>query len=147
MLRFIDLVKKKLTSCSFRSSACLAAGLRIGKAKSVSVLCRLSTVRLHRLSNSLDLLEDASVLVDTHCDQLLASVTFIQDVVGMLPELLHVRVNQHLTEFYKVTVGLVVDFDSAPWVGSASNTATVNCGDKGIRTNDGERHFALYAGG
>lgn len=114
--------RHELTSCSFRSSACLAAGLNIA-------IEGLSAKRLHLITpshkHSLDLLEDARILVDTHSDQLFTPVTFIQDVVGVFPQLFHVGVNQHLTELDEIAVTLVVDLDRSPGVSTTSDVSTV----------------------
>lgn len=74
---------------------------------------------------SLDLLEDARILVDTHSDQLFTPVTFIQDIVGVFPQLFHVGVNQHLAELDEITVTLVVDLDRSPGVSTTSDVSTI----------------------
>lgn len=114
--------RHELTSCNFRSSACLAAGLNIA-------VDRLSANRLHLITpshkHSLDLLEDARILADTHSDQLFTPVAFIQDVVGVFPQLFHMGVNQHLTELDEIAVTLVVDLDRSPGVSTTSDVSTV----------------------
>jgi hypothetical protein len=114
--------RRELTSCSFRSSACLAAGLNIA-------IYRLSANGLHLITSSqkhsLDLLENTRILVDTHSDQLFTPVAFIQDVVGVFPQLFHMGVNQHLTELDEIAVTLVVDLDRSPGVSTTSDVSTV----------------------
>lgn len=46
---------------------------------------------------------------EAHLLQLTASVQLIVAGVGLLPQILHVDPDQHLSEFYKVTVALILD--------------------------------------
>lgn len=95
-----------------------------------------------RAGNILDLLEDALILHNPHADKLLCTPVFVQDIVGILAELLHVGTDEHLAQFNEVTVVLVVNFDNTPWVRTAPDFATIRCLDKLIRTDNSERDLA-----
>lgn len=56
----------------------------------------------------------------------------------MLLELFHVSSDQHLSEFDKVAVFLVVDLDHTPWVTTTANLATFRGLNLGVSTNDRE---------
>jgi len=90
----------------------------------------------------LDLLEDTRVLRHTHAEQLFRPPVFIENVVGVLPEFLHVRSYKHLAKLDKVAMFLVIDFDDTPWVRPPANMSVVWCDDDLIRTDHGKRNFA-----
>lgn len=73
----------------------------------------------------LDLLEDTRILSDAHAEQLLCPPVLVENVVGVLPELLHVGADEHLAKFYEVTVFFVVDLNDTPWVGTATNFTAI----------------------
>lgn len=77
------------------------------------------------MPNSLGLLEDALVLRDPHRLELLCSVIFIQVIVGVFPQLLHMRPNQHLSKFDEITVVLIVDLDHTPRVRSSTDLSPI----------------------
>ena len=64
----------------------------------------------------LDLLEDGRVLRDAHAEQLLRAPLLVQNVVGVLAELLHVRADEHLAKLDKVAVVFIVDLNHTPRV-------------------------------
>lgn len=80
---------------------------------------------LPRLDHPLGLLENRLVLHDAHRPELLRPVVLVQHLVGVLPELLHVRADKHLAELDKVAVGLVVHLDGAPGVGATADLPAV----------------------
>lgn len=94
------------------------------------------------MSYSLDLLEYTGVLDDTHAEQLLRSPVLVQNIVGVLPELLHVGADQHLPKFNEVTVVFVVHLDNTPGVCTAAHLTTIRSGDLLVRTDNGEGYLA-----
>lgn len=90
------------------------------------------------LDGRVDLLEDAGVLGNTHQGELVGPVVLVQEVVGVLLELLHVGADQHLAQLDKVAVLLVVDLDDTPGVATATDATTVSSGHLGVGTNNGE---------
>lgn len=90
------------------------------------------------LDGGVDLLEDAGVLGNTHQGELVGPVVLVQEVVGVLLELLHVGADQHLAQLDKVAVLLVVDLDDTPGVATAADVTTVSSGHLGVGTNNGE---------
>jgi hypothetical protein len=93
-------------------------------------------------SRVLDFLEYTGILRYTHAEQLFRSPVFIKDVIGILPELLHVRSYKHLAELDKVAVLFVVNFDDTPRVGPTADFSAVWSQDDCIRTDHRERNFA-----
>ncbi|KAI3475748.1 hypothetical protein L1887_62826 [Cichorium endivia] len=90
------------------------------------------------LDGRVDLLEDAGVLRDAHGGELVGAVVLVQEVVGVLLELLHVRADEHLAQLDEVAVLLVVDLDDAPGVAAAADLATFGGGDLGVGADDSE---------
>lgn len=95
----------------------------------------------------LDLLEDRVVLGDAHAEELVAPVVFVEHLVRVLLELLHVGPDEHLPELDKVAVLLVVDLDGAPGVLSAADLAPVGRLDLSVRPYNRKRDLALPIGG
>lgn len=94
-------------------------------------------------SDSLDLFKDRVILRDSHREQFLAPVLFIQDLVRMLLEFLHMSPDEHLPQLDKVAVLLVVDLDRAPRVRASAHLATVRGRDDLVGPDDRERDLAL----
>ena len=88
------------------------------------------------------LLEYGRILDDAHAQELLRSPVLVKDVVRVLPELLHIGADEHLTELDKVTVILIVDLDDTPGVGTTTNFTTVWGRNNLVRTNNSERNLA-----
>lgn len=91
---------------------------------------------------SLDLLEDARILSDSHAEKFLCAPILVQNIVCILPKFFHVCPHEHLTELHKVTVVLVIDFNHTPWVGTPTNFSSTRGLDDVVRTNDCEGDFA-----
>ena len=90
---------------------------------------------------ALDLLEDGMILGDTHTKQLVTSVVLVQSTVGVFSELLHVRPNEHLTQFHEVAMILVVDLNDTPWVRASTNDAAIFRLDFKIGADHSERNL------
>lgn len=90
------------------------------------------------LDGRVDLLEHAGVLGDTHLGELVRAVVLVQEVVGVLLELLHVGADQHLAQLDKVAVLLVVNLDNTPGVATTTDTAAISGGDLRVGTNHSE---------
>lgn len=78
------------------------------------------------------------VLGNTHTEQLVATVVLVQHVVGVLPQFLHVRPDQHLPELDKVAVLLVVDLDDTPRIRTSTDDATIFKLELGVGANNSE---------
>lgn len=96
---------------------------------------------LFLLHGRVDLLEHAGVLGNTHLGELVRAVVLVQEVVGVLLELLHVGADKHLAQLYKVAVLLVIDLDSTPGVATTTNATAIGGADLGVGTDDSERHL------
>jgi hypothetical protein len=59
----------------------------------------------------------------------------------VLLELFHVSADQHLAQFDKVAVFLVVDLNDTPRIATTAHFTAICCGDLGVGTNNGERNF------
>jgi hypothetical protein len=90
----------------------------------------------------LDLFEDARVLCDTHAEEFLRSPVLVQNIISILPELLHVSPDEHLSELDEVAVLLVIDLDDTPWVRPPAYFTTIRGLDNLIRADDSERNLA-----
>lgn len=90
----------------------------------------------------LDLLEDALVLYNTHADKLLCSPVLVENVVGVLAELLHIRANEHLPQFDEVTVIFIVDLHNAPRVRATAYFTSIRSLDKVVRADHGKWNLA-----
>lgn len=90
------------------------------------------------LDSGVDLLEHAGVLSNTHLGELVGAVVLVQEVVGVLLELLHVGTDQHLAQLDKVTVLLIVDLNGTPGVATATNLTAVGSSDLRVGTNNSE---------
>ena len=101
-----------------------------------------STLVREKQQDLLDLLEYGGVLHDTHADQLLRSPVLVENIVGVLPELLHVRPDEHLAELNEVAVLLIVHLDDTPRVFATANFTAIWCLNKVVRAYYGERNFA-----
>lgn len=88
------------------------------------------------LHSRVDLLEHARILRDTHLQQLVGAVVLVENVVGVLLELLHVRADKHLPQLDEVTVLLVIDLNDTPWVATATDLTAISVGDLVSRTNN-----------
>jgi hypothetical protein len=110
----------------------LHLGLHLGE------LLLVESALLLLLDGRVDLLEHAGVLGNTHLGELVRAVVLVEEVVGVLLELLHVGADQHLAQLDEVAVLLVVDLDDTPGVATTTDTAAVGGGDLGVGTNDGE---------
>lgn len=93
----------------------------------------------------LDLLEYTVILGDTHGEKFLGTVILVQDVVGVFPQLLHVRANEHLSQLDEITVILVIDFDCAPRVSTPTDLTAVRGVDDVVASNDSKRDLALQS--
>lgn len=91
---------------------------------------------------ALDLLEHARILRDAHAGQLLGTPVLVELVVSVLPELLHVRPDQHLAQLDKVAMVLIVDLDHTPGVDTAADFASVRGRDDLVGADDGEGDLA-----
>ena len=92
--------------------------------------------------HGLDLLEDALVLDNTHVEQLLRSPVLVENIVGVLPELLHVRTDEHLAELDEVAVLLIVHLDNTPRVFATANLTAVGCLHELVGTYNSEWDLA-----
>lgn len=90
----------------------------------------------------IDLLEDGGVLDNAHAQELLRSPILVEDVISILPKLLHVGANEHLAELDEVAVVLVVDLNNTPGIGTTTDFTTVRGCDNLVRTNNGKRNLA-----
>lgn len=106
------------------------------------------TIKKERGSNVLDLLENTLILRNTHRQQLLTPIPLIEHVVGVLPKLLHVRPDEHLSKLDEVAMVLVVDLDDTPRVATTSDLerGVGGGGQDGVGTDDGEGDFGLRSG-
>lgn len=78
----------------------------------------------------LDLLEHARILRDTHAQQLLRSPVLIEHIVSVLPQLLHVRADEHLAQLDEITMILIIHLDDTPGVRTSADLASIG------RSND-----------
>lgn len=92
--------------------------------------------------SGVNLLKYGGILDNAHAQELLRSPVLVKDVVRVLPKLLHVGTDEHLTELDKVTVILIVNLDNTPGVGTTADFTTVWGRDNIVRTNNGERDLA-----
>ena len=90
------------------------------------------------LDGRVDLLEDTRILLHAHGREFLGPVVFVQEVVGVLLELFHVRADKHLSKLDKITVFLVVNLDDTPWITAPTNFATISSSHLGVGTDDSE---------
>ena len=110
----------------------LHLGLHLGE------LLLVQGALLFLLDGGVDLLENAGVLGNTHEGELVGTVVLVQEVVGVLLELLHVGADEHLAQLDEVAVLLVVDLDNTPGVATATDLAAVGGSHFGVGTNHGE---------
>ena len=101
-----------------------------------------NTEYLDSRNASLDLLEHAAVLRDTHAQKLVASPVLVQEVVCVFTEFLHVGSDQHLPELDKVAVILIVDLDNTPGVSTATDGSAVWGLDFVVGANNGKGYLA-----
>lgn len=80
----------------------------------------------------LDLFEYRRVLGNTHAKEFLCPPIFVQHVVGVLPELLHVRPDKHLAELNEVTMFLVVNFNNTPGIHTSTDLSAVRSGNNPV---------------
>lgn len=93
------------------------------------------------LNGRVDLFEDARVLGDAHGSELLGAVVLVEEIVGVLLQLLHVRANEHLAQLDEVAVLLVVDLNDTPGVAAATDLAAFGSGDLVVGADNSERHL------
>jgi hypothetical protein len=96
----------------------------------------------YQSSDTLDLLEHGRVLGHTHAEQFLCSPIFIEDIVRVFSQLLHICANKHLSKLDEITVLFIIHFNNTPRILTSANLATVGGVYKPVRTNDSERNFA-----
>ncbi len=113
----------------------LHLGLHLGE------LLLVQSALLLLLDSRVDLLEDAGVLRNTHSNKLVGTVVFIEGVVGMLLELLHVGADEHLAQLDEVAVLLVVDLDGTPGVLTATDSTSVGGLDLVGGTDNSKRNL------
>ena len=94
------------------------------------------------LGHSLDLLEHARVLHDTHAEQLLRPPILVQNIIGVFPELLHVRANQHLPKLHEIAMVFVVHLDNTPGIRTAAYLTPIRRGDLLVGADNGEGNLA-----
>jgi hypothetical protein len=91
----------------------------------------------------LGLPKDTLVLNDTHRPELFRTVVFVQDIIGVFPQFLHVGPDEHLAELDKVAVFLVVHFNHTPGVLSSSDLTTIGRSDHRVGSDHSEWDLAL----
>ena len=96
---------------------------------------------LFLLHRRVDLLEDAGVLSYAHGREAFGSVVFVKRIVGVLFQLFHVRADQHLAQLDKIAVILVVDFNHAPRIATATHFASFGAGNFAVGADDSKGHF------
>lgn len=92
--------------------------------------------------HALDFLEDSLILHNTHAEKFIRSPVLVENIVGVLAELLHVRPDKHLPELDEVTVVLVVDLDYTPWVCTTAHFATIRRLYQAVGADNGEWNLA-----
>jgi hypothetical protein len=85
-------------------------------------------------------------LRDTQAEELLAPPVLIQDAVGTLSQLLHVRPDEHLAKLDKIAMVLVVDFNDTPWILPSAHSLTIGGDDFLVGADDGEWDLTLSGG-
>ena len=95
------------------------------------------------LKDALDLLEHARVLRNAHARKLFAAPVFVENEVGVLAQLLHVRANKHLAKLDEVAVVLVVNLNNTPGIRTSANRAAIRRVYLLIRADDSKRNLAL----
>jgi hypothetical protein len=81
-------------------------------------------------------------LCHTHADEFFRPPVLIEDVIGILPEFLHVSPYKHLAKFDEVAMVLVVNLDDTPRVGPPANMMAAWRHDDPIGTDHSKRNFA-----
>jgi hypothetical protein len=81
-------------------------------------------------------------LSDAHAHQLLRSPVFIEDIIRILSELLHICPDKHLPQFDEITVFLVVHLDDTPGVRPPTNLPAIRSDDNFVRSDDCKGDFA-----
>lgn len=79
---------------------------------------------------------------NAHAEELLCSPVLVENVIGILAQLLHVGSDEHLAELDEIAVLLIVNLNDTPGVSTTTDVATIMSLDKLIGTNDGERDLA-----
>lgn len=81
---------------------------------------------------------------NSHAEKLLCPPILIENIIGIFAQFLHVGSDEHLTEFDKVTVVLVINLDDTPGVNTTADNAAIGGLDRLIRTDYGKRNLACY---
>jgi len=89
-----------------------------------------------------DLLEDGGVLDNAHAQEFLRSPVLIENVIGVLPKLLHVGADEHLAELDEVAVLLIVDLNNTPRVSTATDLTTIGSRHDLVRANNSKWNLA-----
>lgn len=91
--------------------------------------------------------KDALVLDHTHRPELFRTIVFVQDIIGVFPQFLHVGPDEHLAELDKVAMFLVVHFNHTPGVLSSSDLTTIGRSDHRVGSDHSEWDLALVVSG
>lgn len=79
---------------------------------------------------------------NTHAKELLRSPVLVEEVVGVLPELFHVRTNKHLAKFDKVAMVFVIDFNDTPRIFTSTDLTAVGCINELVGADNCEGNLA-----
>jgi hypothetical protein len=86
-------------------------------------------------------LEDTRVLRHTHAEQLFRPPVLVENVIGILPEFLHVSPYEHLAKLDKVAMVFVVNLDDTPRIGPPADMMAARRHDDPIGTDHSKRNF------